>query len=407
MLKRMRWRVIWMSMTAFFAVILLVLLLVNSISYIVITKHVDNTILSVLAFEQAEQEHREAGNRDPHQFMELPDREANFMTRFFTVRYDEEGEHPFISTDYIAAVDADEALSYAGRALEGGREKGYLDVYRFNVYTTAKGKAVIFLNTKRELEQMASLLLISSLVACGSLILVFVIVWFLSANAIRPFVKNVENQKQFITDAGHELKTPLTSITTSTEILEMEYGDNEWTDNIRTQTKRMSKLVGELITLSRLDEAGSVLHKESFSLSDAAWEIAETLQPQAKANGKTIDISIQDEVTYNGDKSQIQKMLSVLLDNAIRYSAEQGTIAFSLRKEKKITISVSNNCVFDNPPDLSRLFERFYRPDSSRNVQTGGTGIGLSIAKAVAEKHEGKIEAKLLDGNTIIFEVTL
>ena len=169
----------------------------------------------------------------------------------------------------------------------------------------------------------------------------------------------------------------------------------------------MSKLVGEMVALSRLDEAGAVLNKEKFSLTEAAWEIAETVQPQAKAAGKFLEINIQDDLEYLGDKAQIQKMMSVLLDNAVRYGDEKGRIEFSVCRERKTYIRVWNSCHFDSPPDLKRLFDRFYRPDSSRNTQTGGTGIGLSLAKAVAEKHGGTITARCPDKDSILFEAVL
>ena len=220
-------------------------------------------------------------------------------------------------------------------------------------------------------------------------------------------MQNIENQKRFITDASHELKTPITSIAASTDILELECGESEWTRNIHAQTRRMSKLVGELVALSRLDEAGAVLNREKFSLTEAAWEIVETVQPQAKAAGRSMSVDIQDDLVYTGDKAQIQKMMSVLLDNAVRYSDENGKIEFSVYREKKIYIHVKNSCRFTSPPDLDRLFDRFYRPDASRNSQTGGTGIGLSLAKAVAEKHGGSITAKCPDEDTILFEAVL
>ena len=190
-------------------------------------------------------------------------------------------------------------------------------------------------------------------------------------------------QKQFITDASHELKTPLTSISTSLDVIEIEHGEDEWTENIRNQTTRMTKLVGELVALSRLDEIKPLPAKENFSVSNAAWEIVEVYQPQAKAREKKFDVEIQDDVFMIGEKDAIQQMLSVLLDNAIRYSNEKGEIRFSLKKSKnKVRIEVFNTCHFDTPPDVNRLFDRFYRPDSSRNSDTGGNGVGLAIAKA-------------------------
>ena len=407
MFRQMRWRMIGAAMAAFTAVILLIVILVNVLNYAEVTKRADQTIASVRSFE-ADVQHRQEENRPPQEpFAGLPDREENFMTRFFVVRFQEESGEPSVYMDYIAAVDEEEAVRYAQKVLQSGKEKGYLEAYRYQVYTENGEKAVIFLNAAREQEQIRSLLLISLLVALGSWLLVFALVWAFSGYAVRPFVQNMENQKRFITDASHELKTPLTSIAASTDILKLEYEDNEWIENIHVQTRRMSKLVGELVALSRLDEAGSVLNKEKFSLTEAAWEIVETLQPRIKAAGKSLSVNIQEDLDYVGDPAQIQKMMSVLLDNAVRYSDENGKIDFEVCREKKIHIRIRNSCHFDSPPDLGRLFDRFYRPDSSRSTQTGGTGIGLSLAKAVAEKHGGSITARCPDEGSILFEVIL
>ena len=407
MLKRLRRRIIGTAMAAFCAVILLIVVLVNVINYVSATSRADETIASIRNFEEREQGRRKEEGPHPADFMGLPDREENFMTRYFSVRFNEDRTVSSVSTDFIAAVDQDQAVQYAERVLSKGSKKGYMDDYRYRVSEEGDATIVTFLNASREQEQIRTLLLISILVAIGSLALVFLLVAAFSGYAMRPFVQNIENQKRFITDASHELKTPLTSIAASTEIIELENGKSEWTENIQDQTKRMTKLVGELVALSRLDEAGAVLNKETFSMSEAAWEIAETLQSRAKAEGKTLDIDIQDDLSYYGDKEQLQKMMSVLLDNAVRYSDPQGSIRFVVDQKKRMRIAVQNTCHFDTPPDLDRLFDRFYRPDSSRNMMTGGTGIGLSVAKAVAEKHGGRITASCPDEGLIRFEVLL
>ena len=168
----------------------------------------------------------------------------------------------------------------------------------------------------------------------------------------------------------------------------------------------MTKLVSELVTLSRLDEDMPLPDKESFSLSNAAWEIAEVYEPQAKAQDKDLQTDIEDDIDMTGEKSSIQQLFSVLLDNAIKYSNDKVRIMFSVRKVKgKITIRVSNPCNYDVPPDTDRLFDRFYRPDESRDSKTGGSGVGLAIAKAVAEAHGGEISAECPDGKNMMIEV--
>lgn len=408
MIKRMRWNVIGAAMLAFMSVILLISLLVNIINYHVVTNRTDETLSHIIEYEQHMTNGTASSKLPPVPFMELPNLESNYMTRFFTVHFDEQGNVISTSMDYIASIDQSEAIEYAKTVLENGDESGYIEDYRYKADTSGSEITVCFLNTIREQQFMKSLRTLTIAVAGGSLLLVFILVYFLSAKAIRPFVNNIEKQKQFITDASHELKTPLTSISTSIDIITLEHGDDEWTDNIKKQTGRMSKLVGELVTLSKMNEAIPLPDKEYFSLSDAAWEIAFIYQPQAKAHEKEINIDIQEALTFFGEKTSVQQMLSVLLDNAIRYSDEKSCIRFHVGKHKgKTKIEVQNACDFETPPDVKKMFDRFYRPDTSRSKSTGGTGIGLAIAKAVAEAHGGSITAKCLNGKSMIITAIL
>lgn len=408
MLKKMRIRVIASAMLAFSAVIILIALLVNVVNYYDVTERVDQTLSYVLKFEESVPMKPDKEGPPPGPFMALPDLESNYMTRFFVVRFDSSDKSASTYTDYIVSIDEDEAVSFAKKALEKNSERGYIGDYRFVKKKVADTTVVVFLNVSRELQSIRSLRNLTIAVAGISLILVFILVVIFSRRALRPIIHNIERQKQFITDASHELKTPLTSISTSLDVISMDRGEDEWTENIRNQTGRMTKLVSELVTLSRLDEEIPLPNKENFSVSNAAWEIVEVYQPQAKAKEKTFTVDIQDDLSMTGDKDAIQQMLSVLLDNAIRYSDEKGEIRFSLfEKRNKIYMEVFNTCQLDKPPDVDRLFDRFYRPDDSRNNKTGGTGVGLAIAKAVVESHGGKISALCPSGNTMTFKVVI
>ena len=411
MIKKMRRRVILAAMLAFFAVIMMIAVLVNAVNYAVVTNRADQTLSAILRYE--ERSPQDPGDdrpgKDappPRPFMGLPDVEANYMTRFFTVKFDSDGNVIFSSMDYIAAIENDDAVSYARQVLDKGRDHGYMKAYRYLREDVDGTTVVVFLNTTREQQSMVSLLILTVIVSLVSLLIVFALVTPLSKRAIKPIANNIKQQKQFITDASHELKTPLTSISTSLDVITMEHGDDEWTDNIRKQTGRMSKLVSELVTLSKLDEEMPLPNKEHFSLSNAAWEIAEVYKPQAKAHEKSFTVDVEDEVMFFGEKAAIQQMLSVLLDNAIRYSDPKGEIRFSIFKKKnRVNIEVFNTCQYDVPPDVDRLFDRFYRPDDSRSTQTGGTGVGLSIAKAVTQAHGGKISASCPSGKTMTIKI--
>lgn len=402
MLNKMRHRMILAAMTAFAVVMALIVAAINIVNYSAVKQSSVDMLEKVLRYEEERGVHTHSGEYPLPFSPEMSDQEAGYMTRFFSVRYDEEGELAFLSLDFIASVDSDKAEEYAEQALGSGRETGVIDNYRYMLKKYDDHTLIAFLNVSRERRFNRTLLLRSLAVAGGSLVLVYILVWLFSKEAIKPFVKNIEKQKRFITDAGHELKTPLTSISASLDVLELEHEGDEWISNIRGQTNRMVKMVGELVTLSRLDEDNPIPDKEVFSLSEAAWEIVEVFGPHAEAQGKKLNVGIEPDVSLNGDKPAVQQLMSVLLDNAVKYSDERGKIRFSVRKiNGKALIEVFNTCDYETPPDTERLFDRFYRPDESRSVDTGGTGVGLAIAKAVTETHGGRISAICPDGKSM------
>ena len=422
MIKKLRWRFISAAMLAFLLVIALIAGLVNTANYCVETRRIDRTIDSIVTYDAYRPQFTgpdmwrrgpggpgRTGEMTPMEpFLALPDIEANYMTRFFIVAVDGDNEVLFASMDFVASVDESEAIDYALSALSKKSDRGYLGGYRYARIDSDDATVVVFLNCENEIRSMNSILCMTLAISAAALLLVFILVVLLSKKAIQPIAQNIEIQKRFITDAGHELKTPLTSISTSLDVIEMEHGEDEWTGNVRSQVSRMSGLVSELVALSKLDEIKPVPTKEQFDLSSAAWETLEVYIPQAKARGKEIKTDIQENVSIVGEKVSIQQMLSVLIDNAIKYSDDGGQISFSIHKIKNKThIEVYNTCNYEKAPDVDRLFDRFYRPDESRNTTTGGNGIGLAIAKAVAEAHGGKILAICPDGKSMKIMVDL
>lgn len=246
------------------------------------------------------------------------------------------------------------------------------------------------------------------LASTAGLITVFILVLIFSRAVVRPLEESYQKQKRFITDAGHEIKTPLTIIDANAEVLEMEVGENEWIRSIKNQVKRLSELTGKLVFLSKMDEESNILNFEDFSLSDAVSETAFPFETMAKAKNKELSINIEPNIIYRGDEYSIRQLVSVLLDNAIKYSPDGGKTELSLSSDgKRKRLRVKNSVEKIEKGDHSVLFERFYRSDESRNSQTGGHGIGLSIAKAIVTAHKGKISAHSEDGKSIEFTVIL
>ena len=416
MLKKMRWHFILAAMLAVFIMLVAVLAGINVWNYQTTAERADQRIQEIYGFESGkvpgmENSEENASQPVPPDIFNRPDDhdpEAPYTTRFFIVRLDEEGNVTDVSTDFIASVTQTEAEEFARKVLNEKRQVGYYKNYRFQILAKKNDNIVIFLNTTMELRSVRNVLLISCLVGVVCFLVVFLLVILLSKRAMKPYIRNIERQKRFITDASHEIKTPLTSIATSVDVIEMEYGEDEWTRNIHKQTSKMSRMVADLVTLSRLDEENPFLERTEFSLSDAVWEVAEPFASLAKAQGKKYSQRIEENLTLCGNPDATRQMISVLLDNAMKYSDENGTIRLDVYKvHGKTKIEVFNTCVLEETQNLSRLFDRFYRPDNSRSRKTGGSGIGLSIAQAVAEAYGGKIKVSSKDGKSIMFQVTI
>ena len=416
MLKKMRWRFILAAMLAVFIMLVTVLAGINVWNYHTTAERADQRIQEIYGFESGkvpgmENSEENASQPVPPDSFNRPDDhdpEAPYTTRFFLVRLDEEGNVTDVFTDFIASVTQREAEEFARKVLNEKRQAGYYRSYRFQILAEENDNTVIFLNATMELRSARNVLLISCLVGVVCFLVVFLLVILLSKRAMKPYILNIERQKRFITDANHEIKTPLTSIATSVDVIEMEYGEDEWTRNIHKQTSKMSRMVADLVTLSRLDEENPFLERIEFSLSDAVWEVAEPFASLAKAQGKKYSQRIEENLILCGNPDVTRQMISVLLDNAMKYSDENGIIRLDVYKvHGKIKIEVFNTCVLEDTRNLSRLFDRFYRPDNSRSRRTGGSGIGLSIAQAAAEAYGGKIKVSSKDGKSILFQVTI
>ena len=407
MLKKMRWRFIGAAMAAFTAVVLTLLCFVNIWNYFSVTRQQDATLDRLLEVDQQNAEIPAGEIMPPFENMGRYSPEVPYMIRFFSVHLREDGAVVRVNQDYIASISEADAETYADTVLSHGKTRGYENGYRYLVDTAGGETVVLFLNSEREIQTMRSLLWITLAIAGSCLVVVFGLVVLFSRRAITPYLKNMEAQKQFITNASHELKTPLTAISTSADVLAMEYDDDEWVHNIQTQSGRLAKLITNLVTLSRLDEEDPFPVRTEFSLSDALWEISEPFVSLARAKGKTYTQDIADGLSVTGDRAAIQQMVSILLDNALKYSPDGGSISLTARRGgKKVEIAASNTVEGKRSIDASRLFDRFYRADESHSDAVSGTGIGLSIAKATVDAHGGKISAKQT-GSTITFQVSL
>ena len=363
--------------------------------------------------------------------------ESQFDTRYFTVTINSKGEVENIDTSKIASVSSENAAGYAKKLWKSGKKgdgkSGFAESCKYLTVDEDGSTMYIFLSCQRELSTIKTYILASVGISVFGLLVVFVMIYFFSGKILKPVSESYEKQKRFITDASHEIKTPLTIIDANTEVIEMMEGENEWTSSTRKQIARLTSLTEKLVFLSRMDEEATKLEMLEFSLSDAILDTAEPFKAVAQTKGKKLTIDVTDGILYTGDEKTIRQLVSILLDNAIKYSGcssiscEKATqtqnncvttagdpapeIELTMRPSGKNRIITVWNTV-DDTANIKKgrqdmLFERFYRTDASRNSKTGGFGIGLSAAYAIVKAHKGKITAESKDGRSIKFTIVL
>ena len=332
--------------------------------------------------------------------------ETPFSTRHFTVYFDHSGKVIRANTDAIYAIDEAQAIEYANQATKNRRERGWLGIYRYKVFSTEYGTGVVFIDGSANRAMLTQSTTIAGIVLVISASLVLVLIVLFSKRAVKPIAESYEKQRQFITDANHELKTPLTLILANLDIAEEELGKNEWLDDIRAEGHRMTELVNQLVALSRMDEENHALDFTNVDLGRMVADTVAEFEPLALSRGKTMGSHIDTEIVYHGDEALLRQLVGILLDNALKYCDHDGDIVVSLRRSKHVVLSVENTYAAVGELELHRLFDRFYRADKARTF-TGGYGVGLSMAKVIAEKHRGEITAYKRDSTHIGFKVVL
>ena len=333
-------------------------------------------------------------------------KETRFTTRFFTVEYNSSGEMIRTNIDNIASVTEEEAREYADKLLSGTSERGWISSYRYKVMKGIFGTRMVFVDGTGNRELSAAFLLTSALVLFGSGAVVLLLIVIFSRRAVKPVAESYEKQKQFVTDANHELKTPLTLILANLDIAEAELGKNEWLDDIRYEGEQMATLVERLVSLSRMDEDSTNLTFSDFNLSEMLLDVTSEFASAAKNAGKQFTTDIQAGVEIRGDEAAIRQIVSILLDNALKYCDKSGIICCSLTGGRNKEITVTNSFKEVDNTELDRLFDRFYRSNKARTSGTG-FGIGLSIAKATVTKHGSDICAYKAAPGVIGFKITI
>ena len=301
-------------------------------------------------------------------------------------------------------ADQDALQSKVIEALGKGKSSGFIGSYRFLKVETDVGNLILFLNCQRELDSYESFVKNSVLISIGVILSVLVLIILISKKVIAPIQETYLKQKQFITGASHELKTPLAIISSNADVLEMMNGDSKWTTNIHNQVDRLTSLVNSLVVFSRMEEKDTV-ERTSFDLAETLKSRIEDFDELANFQKKYIVTDIDENLNYYGEKDSIIQLMDILLENAIKYAPEDSDILVKLNKNRKYaTLKVSNKANVVKG-DLSKVFDRFYRLDESRNSSIKGYGIGLSMAQLIAEKHKETIQAYAPEDGVFKIEV--
>ena len=413
MTKTLRMKFIVTAMTA---VSILLILLIGGINIanFSVNERVTRDFLKVLAENGGSLSDREP----PDELKERPADLFRFQENgrqpapmeYFWAETDGAGMVVSCDVSHMSSFTVKEAEAYISRIAVLNQPWGRDDGMRYFIseLESGKGNLIVVADISNQVRSELRVLLLSLAAGAAGWFFMLILISLLSGRAVRPIVENMEKQKRFVTDAGHEIKTPLAIIMANTDALELHQGETKWSRNIRGQTERLSGLMQNLLTLSRMDEGTAGTLMSECSLSEMTRDAVAQFREPAENRGISVLCDIAENVTVTGDKVRLLQLLTILLDNAVKY-AEGGTpeIRVSVsRQERTAVLRISNTCFLGQDEDPGKWFERFYRGDSARTQKSGGYGIGLSAASAIVRLHKGSVKAEYEDGR-VVFTVVL
>lgn len=406
MIRSLRKKFLFIAMASLIAAMVLLCVAIGLGNYISVTNRSDSII--DLLYENGGEFPRPSAQPNAGVYDFQVTQESPFEIRYFVVALTARREVREVNMAHIAAFDRHSAIDRISEILEEEQERGYVGHYRYGVFDVEDGGSmIIVLDCFMQLQTTVNTvrMVITIFLACAWI--VFVLLLFLSKWVVRPFAENLERQRQFITDASHELKTPLAILSADMSLLGDSCGENQWLESAKAQIFRLDKLIKNLVELARTEETVKDAAMTTFSLSDVAQANIDAFASLAESAGKTLEAELEPGIDFRGVQDNLFRLFSILLDNAVKYCDPGGTIRLTLKRQGRgVRITVSNPCEGLNPAQLPRYFDRFYRADSSRARTTGGYGIGLSTAKAIVLRHKGRIGNRYTNG-IISFSIAL
>lgn len=413
MIKVLQKKFVFTAMIVVSILLLILLGTINVVNIVMVRNETDKTLAMISAADGNFDHIQPPPNSTPPSDFRIEpkdERDKFLSSNFFIVRLNGNGQVIFTDVSRTSLVDEVSAKELALKILDEGASAGKIGKYRYQISNSRMENetVIVFLDASEEILSYVRVLFLSGGIGIVCWILMLLIVIFLSKKVIRPIAENIERQKQFVTNAGHEIKTPLAIILANTEAMELYNGENKWSKNIREQTVRLNGLMKNLLLLAKMDEGAAEIIKTEVSLSELVSENVRVFAEPFNLRNITLQTEIQPNVIIKANKEQMSQLISILFDNASKYTNDSGTVIVSLQKsDKRIKLLIKNSC--EKLPDTSphKLLDRFYRDDKARTQKTGGYGIGLSVARSIAEANRGSIAVEYEKPNFVSFTVKL
>ena len=406
MFKQLQKSFVKSAMLSFTAVLLVVLVAVNVVNYRQTVNQVDRLGTMLVnndgtfpdaPDEKGPKEHPEHGMPKGMEFR----KDDQMATRYAVVRV-ANGTVQSVDRTHLVSLD-EEALKELGlRVAQGSATQGWEGSLRYQVAKTDAGTMVVLVDANKETQQISRLMMVTGAVFVLCLAVVYVLVRLVSKRAIRPFVENVERQQQFIANASHEIKTPLAVLSANTDLLAMMGTEAKFVDSNKRQIKRLNSLVEQMLILSRYDEGEAAATKEEVDLVAVTKTIVEEILPVLNEKGLQVEFTGEAQTIVTTNKSAMTELIRILLDNAMKYTVGEPVITVEAKRNQ---LAIGNETEPMTKEQVSQIFDRFYRVDSSRNRTTGGSGLGLSIAQKIAEANDVQLTAELTSETQIRFVI--
>jgi len=393
MFKKLRKKFIVLSSSTVFGILFVVFLILN------ITTYVSNINTIKTNIEDVRIVLKEDKTSEP--------KDRHFVSRYIYLTLNEDNSIKESKSDNGFSIPGVKIEDLKDQALSKNKDFGRINYTYFKIYYENETE-LIFIDSRAEITSYEKMITISSIIFVCTFILITLIIILISKKIIKPYEELYKKEKMFLTNASHELKTPITIIKTDLDVLKMDDVNNEWIDSIDNQTNRLSKLVNEMVNLYKIEEKKEDIVKNNFNISEVTLDVLDNFLSSFKFKNYNIKIDIEENIIINSNEDIYMKILFILLDNANKYGLENGDFSIKLYKEKKkVILKVYNQTEEFEKEKLKFIFDRFYTLDESRSKEKSGYGIGLSIAKILTEDIGGSIQASTNDNKSIEFKIIL